>query len=178
MKRVIIIGCSGSGKSTLAKLLGQALGLPVHHLDAIYWRPGWQETPPDEGDTSVQELCTQPQWIIDGNFGRTMELRLAACDTVIFLDLPTRSCLWGVIRRYWQYRGRTRPDMTSGCPEKLDGEFIRWILGFRRKSRPQILERLRQAEGLKRIVTLTSRAAIRRFLTEIEASAQATVNPR
>ncbi|MES2626184.1 MAG: AAA family ATPase, partial [Pseudomonadota bacterium] len=90
MQRIAIIGCGGSGKSTLANTLGQKLGLPVHHLDQLYWRPTWIETPKAEWESLQQQLCNQPAWIIDGNYGGTMDLRLAAADTVIFLDMPTR----------------------------------------------------------------------------------------
>lgn len=167
MERIILIGCGGSGKSTLAVRLGEVLGLPVHHLDSLFWRPGWEEVSREEFDAALQRLCEQGRWIIDGNYSRTLEVRLGACDTVIFLDLPTLSCLWGVIRRYWRYRGRSRPDMGSGCPERLNWEFLDWIWGYRRHRRPAIVERLREAEGTKRVIVLRSRAAIREFVVEV-----------
>ena len=89
MDKIVIIGSSGSGKSTLAARLGPILNLPVYHLDRLFWRPGWQETPRDEWRMLQQKLCAEPQWIIDGNYSGTLDVRLAACDTVIWLDLPT-----------------------------------------------------------------------------------------
>lgn len=168
MQRVVIIGGSGSGKSTLAARLGTIRNLPVHHLDSLFWRPGWQETPREQFEPALLELYGHPQWIIDGNYTRTMDARLATCDTVIFLDLPTLTCLAGVIRRYWQYRGHCRPDMGSGCHEKLDWEFIRWVMGYRRNVRPGLLTRLERIGPGKRVITLRSRAQIDAFVREEE----------
>ncbi|MFZ9683488.1 MAG: DNA topology modulation protein, partial [Cephaloticoccus sp.] len=138
MQRIIIIGCGGAGKSTLARELGARLGLPVHHLDRLFWRSGWVPTPRDEWAQIQTQLCAAPAWIIEGNYGGTMDIRLAACDTVIFLDYARHVCVWRMLRRWWQYRDRSRPDMTEGCPERLNFEFFLWIWRFRRRSRPRI----------------------------------------
>jgi adenylate kinase family enzyme len=164
MERVMIIGCGGSGKSTLARRLSERTGLPVHHLDRLFWKPGWTETPKAEWAALQESLCRGPRWIIDGNYGGTLDLRLAACDTVIFLDMPTVTCLLGGIRRFLAFRGRTRPDVGDGCRERLTGEFFRWIFTYRKRRRPGILGRLRALDGKKRVVILSSRHAVRRFL--------------
>jgi adenylate kinase family enzyme len=164
MERIMIIGCGGSGKSTLARRLSQTTGLPVHHLDRLFWKPGWTETPKTEWASLQERLCREPRWIIDGNYGASLALRLEACDTVVFLDMPTVTCLLGGIRRFLAFRGRTRPDVGDGCPEKLTGEFLRWILTYRRKRRPGILNRLHALDGEKKVVILSSRRAVRRFL--------------
>lgn len=174
MQRIILIGCGGSGKSTLAARLGQVLGLPVHHLDTLFWRPLWQEAPREQFDSALQGLCEQDRWIIDGNYSRTLDLRLAACDTVIFLDLSRLSCLSGVFCRYWRYRGRTRPDMGSGCQERLNWEFLTWIWHYRRHSRPTIVQRLQELDLSKRVIILTSRRAIQRFMANLEVQAKAS----
>src|SRR5215510_1182243 len=127
MRRVAILGCGGSGKSTLARSLGRLLRLPVHHLDQLYWKPGWVETPANEWLAIQGRICEEPAWIIDGNYGGTIDLRLAAADTVILLDLPTWACLLGAVRRFLKYRGSVRPDMSAGCPEQLTGEYVWWI---------------------------------------------------
>lgn len=166
MKRIMLIGCGGSGKSTLAVRLGESLSLPVHHLDRLYWQRGWEGLPRDEWRALQEELCVQPVWILDGNYTSTMDVRFESADTIIFLDLPTLSCLHGAIRRFLRFHGRSRPDMAEGCPEKLDWEFLKWILRYRRDRRPRILARLRELGESKRVVILPSRHAVRRYLEE------------
>jgi adenylate kinase family enzyme len=172
MKRVMIIGCGGSGKSTLAVRLGEALSLPVHHLDSRFWQPGWYGMPKDAWRALQTELCAQPNWIMDGNYSSTMDVRFARADTVIFLDLPTVTCLLGAIRRYVQFHGRSRPDMAVGCPERLDWTFLTWILAYRRSRRPGVVTRLKELETSKRIVILPSRRAVRQYLTEISSHSE------
>ncbi|MBV9849504.1 MAG: DNA topology modulation protein [Armatimonadetes bacterium] len=169
MHRVLIIGSAGAGKSTLARHLGERWGLPVVHLDALYWRPGWVETPPDEFDPIIQDALRKDVWIMDGNYSRTLAMRLAAADTVIYLDLPRRLCLWRVLKRGIQYRGRTRPDMGQGCREKpADGEFLRWIWNYPIRSRPKVLQMLEEQGQGKTIVRLTSPAQVRQFLRSLD----------
>ncbi len=165
MKRIMIIGCGGSGKSTLACSLARKLDLPVHHLDRLFWQPGWKELPRDEWHTLQEDLCTEKEWVIDGNYGGTMDLRIAAADTIIFLDMPTSICLLGAFQRLLRFRGRCRPDMTEGCPERLNRQYLNWIWAFRRKRRPGILDRLMELRGSKSIVILRSRREVQQFLT-------------
>lgn len=135
MERVVIIGCSGSGKSTLARQLGEKLNLPVVHLDRLFWKPGWQEATAEEFDEKLTAELEKDRWIIDGNFSRTMQQRLAKCDAVIFLDYNRLVCLWGVICRVVKSYGKTRPDMGEGCPERFDWEFIKWVWNFNHRNR-------------------------------------------
>lgn len=116
----MIIGCGGSGKSTLATRLGEKLSLPVHHLDRLFWQWGWKELPKDEWRKTQEKLCAEPEWIIDGNYAGTMDVRFVAADTIIYLDVSTLTCLLGAIKRFVCFYGRTRPDMTEGCPERLE----------------------------------------------------------
>lgn len=132
MQRVLVIGSPGAGKSTLSHLLAQRTGLPLHHLDRIFWLPGWIERDRDEGRAELALVLAQDRWIIDGNYGSTMPMRIARADTVVWLDYPTMLCLGRALRRWWIYRGTSRPDMTEGCPERLDAEFVLYILNFRR----------------------------------------------
>src|SRR5512144_2391466 len=127
MKRVLVIGSGGSGKTTFAKQLGERLRLPVIHLDSHYWHPGWVATPADEWAEHIQRFVAEPEWVMDGNYGGTLDTRLAACDTVIFLDLPRVVCLWRIVKRALRYWGQTRPDLAPGCPEQLTWEFIVWV---------------------------------------------------
>lgn len=135
MQRVLVIGSPGAGKSTLSHRLAVRTGLPLHHLDKMYWLPGWVERDRDEGRAILAEVLAQDRWIIDGNYGSTMPMRLARADTVVWLDYPTGLCLARVFKRWWQYRGTARPDMTEGCPENLNLEFLHYVLVFRRNWR-------------------------------------------
>lgn len=164
MQRVLVIGSGGAGKSTFSRRLGEATGLPVVHLDACHWRPGWVAAPKDEWMRIVDEIAARDAWIMDGNYGGTLDQRLAACDTVVFLDLPRVVCLWRVLWRSVRYRGRSRPDMAPGCPERMTWEFVRWIWTYPRKRRPDILRRLDALPAEKRVVILDSARATARFL--------------
>ena|ERR1051325_3370369 len=166
MRRVLVIGSGGAGKSTFAARLGERTGVPVIHLDAHFWRAGWQETPREEWAARVEEMIAGDCWIMDGNYGGTMERRLAACDTVIFLDFPRALCLWRVIKRRVQFRGRSRPDMAEGCREHLTWEFIRWVWSYARERRPGVLKRLSELEEGQRVVVLRSPREAQRFLEE------------
>src|SRR6266404_5200610 len=122
MKKILIIGSGGAGKSTFAARLGKVLELDVIHLDKLYWKPGWVETPKEEWKEIVEEIVKRDSWIIDGNYGGTREIRLRACDTVILLDTPRYICIYRILKRALLYRNRTRPDMGTSCREKLDLE--------------------------------------------------------
>lgn len=159
-----MIGSGGAGKSTLAARLGERLGLPVVHLDARYWRPGWAPTPEPEWRATVARLAAADAWVVDGNYGGTLDLRLARCDAVVFLDLPRWLCVARVLRRALRYAGRTRPDMAPGCPERLTWEFVRWVWDYPRTRRPDILRRLAELAPGTRVTVLRSRAAVARFL--------------
>ena len=142
MNRVLLIGSPGAGKSTLSRRLGEKLGIEVIHLDSLYWHAGWVETPREEWSAVVADVVhTRSSWIIDGHYNSTLETRLAVADTVIFLDVPRFVCLWRVLKRWAQYRGRTRPDMPEGCEEKIDWEFVHYVWDFARKV-PKIYETL------------------------------------
>lgn len=164
MKRILVIGSGGAGKSTFARRLGESLHLEVVHLDAHYWKPGWVEPPKGEWRARVEELLKRDAWVMDGNYSGTLDLRLASCDTVVFLDLPRAVCLWRVLKRAVVYRHATRPDMAEGCPEQLNLEFIRWVWGYPKRSRPKVVRMLAENEREKRVVRLRSAAEVESFL--------------
>jgi adenylate kinase family enzyme len=127
MERVLIIGPCGSGKSTLARELAPRLGLPLVHMDQLYWKPGWVETSDEVMQAKIEALSQEPRWIIDGNYGGTLRPRLERADAVIYLDYPIRLCLWRLIKRIWTTRGQVRADMAEGCPEQFDFSFLIYV---------------------------------------------------
>jgi adenylate kinase family enzyme len=171
-QRVLVVGSGGAGKSTVAARIGAATGLPVIHLDALHWHAGWRDTPVDEWTQIVAELVDRERWVMDGNYGGTLDIRVAACDTVVFLDLPRYVCLWRAVRRWWRYRGRTRPDMAEGCPERLSVEFLRWIWDYPATRRPALLRRLATRRRDQRAVVLRSPAEVDRFLRGLLTAAE------
>jgi adenylate kinase family enzyme len=145
--KILIIGCSGAGKSTLSIELVERLQLPVLHLDALFWNEGWVPTPRPEFRNKLQSELEKPAWIIDGNFNSTIEMRAQYADLIIFLDFPNWLCLSRVFKRRWMYRGKTRPDMAEGCPEKVDWEFVKFIWTYPKKKRPGVLQMLERADA-------------------------------
>lgn len=170
MKKVIVIGCPGAGKSTLARQLSLRLDLPVHHLDALFWKPGWVGVPKEEQRQVQKQLVQEPEWIIDGNYGGTMEIRLQAADAVIFLDMSRLRCMYQAAKRTIQYRRKKRPDMAEGCPERFDPAFFRWIWQFQKNKRPAIIEALAKLQDEKEVVVLRTPREASGFLEKIGAS--------
>ena len=166
MNRIQIMGCSGAGKSTLARKLGEKTGLPVIHIDQLFWKSGWVESSKDEIDRKIMEAAAGERWILDGSYSRTMEHRLERCDLVVYLDLPRWVCVASVIYRYLQNIGRVRPDMPEGCPEKIDWKFLTWVWNYNRKHRQAYLGMLEKLPQEK-VVILKSRQAVKHFLENL-----------
>lgn len=168
LKRILILGNCGSGKTTLGRRLGDLLGLPVVHLDRHYWQPGWKEPAPDIWRQKVAELAAGEAWVMDGNYYRSLDLRLPRADTVLYLDYPTWLCLLRVYQRYFHYRGKQRPDIGEGCPEKMDREFLHWIWSFRQKVKPVILTQIAAAGREDATRYFTRSAQVERFLDSLQ----------
>ena len=163
--KIAIIGYSGAGKSTLARALGERYGVPVLHFDQVHWAPGWQERDKTEAHQIVHAFMERPEWVIDGNYRRyEYRRRMAEADTIIFLDLPRLNCFLRAWKRYFHYRGRTRADMTEDCPEKIDAEFMRWILWKQRTKQKKEEFRQLLAEYPEKTVVLRSQKEIDRYL--------------
>ncbi len=166
----MIIGSGGAGKSTLAKQLGEILNLPVYHLDSFFWKANWVETDQDDWAALQEKLCVQSTWILDGNYSATMNIRLHACDTVIFLDFPSWLCLYRVVKRFFQYRGTSRPDMTQGCQERLTPQFLLWIWNYSRTKRPQIMAKLEAVKSEKQVIVLRSPQEANQYVSSCRIS--------
>ena len=169
MKRILIIGSSGSGKSTLARQLGAKLELPVIHLDRHYWHPGWVGTPDEEWERTVSRLIRRKTWIMDGNYRSTLEMRLEAADSVVFLDLAPWICAVRAIKRRIEYRNRPRPDIAEGCKEPiLDPQliqFVRHVLSYPDRAKPYVLNQLASIASEKHVVWLRSSRDVNNFLS-------------
>ena len=163
MNRILVIGCGGSGKSTLSAKLAKALDLPLINLDSHFWKPGWVATSRNEWMAIVEELAASPKWIMDGNFDGSFHIRMPKADAIIFLDLPRLICIYNVVRRWISYKGRSRPDMAPGCPERLDGEFLLWIWRFNKDVRPMIQKALNEYAMGKPVYHLRSMSEINKF---------------
>lgn len=161
MKKIIVIGCPGSGKSTLARKLHEKIGIDLHYLDMMYWNEDKTTVPKSVFLNRLRCAMDNDEWIIDGNFSSTMDMRMAECDTVIFLDLPADICLDGVRKRM----GTARPDM-PWVEKEEDAEFMEFIKCFGDNERPRILELIEKYKE-KNIITLTSREDIENFILSI-----------
>ena len=167
MERIAIVGCGGSGKTYLARELAERLDLPLTHLDAVYYDRDWNPRD-DAGFRLLQaELVARPRWIIEGNYAATLPVRIAAADTVILLDLPARTCLLGVLQRRRRFGSGQNPAL--GVYNRINWNFIRYILGYRRAMLPRVRRMIAErqasdhAETLD-VVILSSRLAIRQYL--------------
>ncbi len=166
--RIAVIGYSGAGKSTLARALGERYGIPVLHFDRVHWAPGWRERDRAEAHRLVHEFMEQTDWVIDGNYtnfeyGR----RMAEADEIIFLNLPCCACFFRAWRRYIQNRGRTRMDMGEGCPEKMDLEFMQWLLWKGRRAQKKKWLAAGLGDYMDKVTVLKSQKAIDRYLEEL-----------
>ena len=158
MKKVIVIGCPGSGKSTVSRELHNKTGIPLYHLDMMYWNADKTTVENRVFLERLSAVLEKNEWIIDGNYGSTMELRMAACDTVIFLDYPLEVCLDGIRER----RGKPRSDMPWIETEE-DAEFIEFIKNYNEQQKPKVLELIKKYAD-KNIIIFKSREEADAFL--------------
>lgn len=167
-QRILILGPSGSGKSTVCERIGKILGIPIVHLDKYYWNPNWVDTPKDEWKIKVKRLIQPESWAMDGNYTSTLKMRADAADTLIFLDMTRRLSYFRVITRYLKNRGKTRPDVTEGCPEKIDLDFIKWIWDYPTTRKPKILNFLEKMRSTKNVYILKNQREIENFLETLK----------
>lgn len=158
MRKIIIIGCPGAGKSTFARKLNQKLSFPLYYLDMIWHKPDKTTCSREEFDGRLREILEKDTWIIDGNYLRTLEMRLKEADTVFLLDYPLEVCLAGAMERI----GKKREDLPFVETEP-DEEFRQWILDFPGDQLPVIYRLLKQYESGREIFVFRSREEADRF---------------
>ncbi len=159
MEKIIIIGCSGSGKSTFARKLSAKTNIPLYYLDMIWHKPDKTTLTEREFDEQLSALLNQDTWIIDGNYQRTLEMRLKKCDTVFLLDIPTHICLEGAKSRI----GKQRVDL-PWLETEFEEDFQQWIYQYPNKSLPKIMELLDKYKNDKQIIIFKSRDEAENFL--------------
>ena len=159
--RILILGCPGSGKSTLARALAARTGLPLVHLDNIWWRADGTHIPREDFDRALDGLLRGEQWIMDGDYSRTYEVRIRAADTVIFLDYPEAVCMDGIRARV----GQPRPDM-PWKESTLDPELVALVQNYCRDNRPALLALL-QKYPEKQTLIFPSRQEADRWLSRL-----------
>ena len=162
MNKVIIIGCPGSGKTTFAEKLQKCTGLPLYYLDAIWHKPDKTHIPREEFDRRIGEIFETPRWIIDGNYKRTIEMRMKQCDTVFLFDLPVEVCLQGVTDRV----GKERYDL-PWLETELDPEFKQFIEDFPKDTLPYIYELIEKYKDDKRVIIFKSREEADGFIEKL-----------
>ena len=170
MKRVMIIGCSGSGKSSLALKLGEKTGLPVVHMDQLYWQPKWVMRSDEAISELVADAISRDTWIFDGNYSRNFNERAARSDTIIFLDIPRWLCLFRVTKRALSQLGKSRSDMADDCPERIDGafwEFLKFIYNYPANGRLRALKLLEEAPENAAVFHLRTRSDVDQFLHSV-----------
>lgn len=163
MDKVIVIGCPGSGKSTFSKKLHNATGIPIHHLDMMYWNEDKTKVPKEIFINELNRIINGDKWIIDGNYGSTMEWRIKQCDTVFFLDYPVEVCIEGIKSR----RGQERSDMPwIEKTDEIDKEFLRWVQNYNIESRPKVIELLEKYND-KNTVVFKCREEAKEFIGKL-----------
>jgi adenylate kinase family enzyme len=168
-QRILVLGSSGVGKTSLSLRLAALLDLPLIHLDAEFWQPGWVPTPKPEWRERVHALASQPAWIIDGTYEQSLELRVPRAEAILVLRASRLKCLWGVFQRRIRLRGRERPDAPAKQP--LDWAFIRYVWCYPSRSDPLIERTLREHGAELRAIELDGEIGARTLLARVAARA-------
>lgn len=163
MLKVMVIGCPGAGKSTFSRKLRDVTALPLYYLDMLWHKPDKTNISKEEFDEQLREIVKKEKWIIDGNYQRTLELRLKECDTVFLMDYPLETCLSGAEARI----GKKREDL-PWFETEFDEEFKKWIIDFSKEQLPQIYELLELYKESKSIIIFKSREEADDYLTQLK----------
>lgn len=160
-KKIIVIGCSGSGKTTFSRKLHKIINLPVYYLDSIYWKEAATHLTREEFIEKQNEIFKTNEWIIDGNYKHTLEMRIQEADLIFFFDIPMETCLDGVKFRTY------RPELPCDLP--VNEELISWVKGFNAEVRPVILKYFEKYSD-KKIITFQSRLEADKYLDRLKDS--------
>lgn len=167
--KIAIIGNPGSGKSTLAFQLHKILNIPLFHLDQYFWKPGWQRPDREEFKKVHDQLCNQKEWIIEGMATRLFEYRIKQADVIIFLDIPLYICLYRIFKRALLNFGKVVYSSAPGCPERIpDWEFLKYVLSFNKKQKPEVEELLRHYKGQKKIFVVKNKSDLSALIQRFE----------
>ena len=168
MQRIAIIGCGGSGKTTIGGQLADHIGVTITHLDVIYYDDQWNKMDAEKFAALQEELVATATWVIDGNYASTLPIRLKRADTIIFLDLPAITCLWGIAQRRLKYRGGQ--NNATGVYDRLTWYFIKYVWGYRREMAPSVRALLAEHAQHADVRIITSRRAANQLLAELKGS--------
>ena len=166
--RTLILGSSGAGKTTFARQLGALLEIEVIHLDAFFWRPGWEPSCREVWDQKLAELLGKDAWIMDGNYPKSLKRRLARATSAILLDIPRPVCLFRCGKRLFKNWGQSREELAPGCVEKMDWDFFKWIWNYPKVVKPGIVTHLENLPAEKQVVILKSDFEAASFLHRVE----------
>ena len=165
-KRIMVIGSPGSGKSTFSRKLSDITELKLIHLDKEFWNNGWIETPRDEWVQKQKCLISGNEWIVDGNFNGTLDIRIEKADTIICFKLSRAVCLLSYIKRVITNINRVRPDMPEGCAEKFDFEFMKFIWNFPKTFGQRNIERIEKCND-KQIIVFKNRKEANQYIVQL-----------
>lgn len=171
MEKVVIIGCPGSGKSTFGRKLKSIIGLPLYHLDMMFWNEDRTTVSKEAFIRQLQDVMSNSKWIIDGNYSSTMEMRIKECDTVFFLDYPTEVCIGGIESR----KGQPRSDMPWIENEDTDEAFIDFVNTYNSESRPKVINLL-EKYSTKNIIIFKTRTESEEYLSLLKKWQLSDVN--
>ncbi|TCL73705.1 AAA family ATPase [Rhizobium sp. BK251] len=171
-RRILVIGCSGGGKSTLSHALSDRFGLRHISMDReVFWLPGWVQRPKSEQRAIIGRLVAEEGWIMDGTNTSSFDIRLPRTELVIWVRMRRLACMWGITSRWLKWRGRPRPEMAPGCPEKLDWEFLHYVWTFESRVPALILNRIAEYAPDVPVAEIKTRSSMRALLDLLGAPA-------
>ena len=165
MNRVLGVGICGAGKSTFATKLAKKINLPLYHLDKMYWKENWTESEMDDFRARVSKVASEGQWIIEGNYGSTYDLRFPRADTIFVLDYSQYLAMFRATKRIITNYKKTRSDMAPNCPERFDWDFYKFMWNFPKRNKPKLEEALIKYASDKKIIRFKNPNELERYWT-------------